>query len=528
MLRSWCKLLFLFILFFFQNLIIPFFLFPFFAFRFSCYHSVSSNTQQYTGDNCLWTATANPDGQKGIQLVLDNGSNNLCGDGSPRQLTIAFVCPTAGSDGPLTPNSWTAVNLPGSCEYTYTFETCAACTGGCGGEPPEPTPPEPGPTPSGKMVDVSAKRHGGECRMDSDETTTCSIEVDEKTECFKLNLNTDVFIRVQYSKNQWQCLLSTFHRLPTDDRSGLIDDVFFIARSKQDNGVLSTDYNIPLSFAKSSSTSEKDLGVWSPILYHLNWILNKLESSSPEECQTLSNNFFLAVVGPMADVLGIVPKKEDDHLTRLLRVRLVGAAAARGHQGTIDAARALYQDQSKVSSLSPDEKSIVYKTVVRWGGKTEFDAVLSLYSAATFAPEKTRYMYALASTQDSDSMNRLLEMSLMSKDVRSQDTVSLLGAITRSSSMGRERTFAFVKKHWTVLMERYGSGGFALTRLVNMWSGFSTKKGLDDVQAWFQEHPVPAAEREVEGLKEEIESAVAWSKRSTTSVCTWLSTHNGR
>ena len=67
--------------------------------------------------------------------MLDNGSNNLCGDGSPRQVTIAFICPDAGRSGPLVPKSWTAVNLPGSCEYTYTFETCAACSGGCGPKP---------------------------------------------------------------------------------------------------------------------------------------------------------------------------------------------------------------------------------------------------------------------------------------------------------------------------------------------------------------------------------------------------------
>ena len=95
--------------------------------------------QQYTGGNCLWTS--NPGGQEGIQLVLDNGSNNLCGDGSTRQVTVAFVCPPGRNRAPLLPKSWTAVNLPGSCEYTYTFETCAACKGGCRKTPPPPPPP---------------------------------------------------------------------------------------------------------------------------------------------------------------------------------------------------------------------------------------------------------------------------------------------------------------------------------------------------------------------------------------------------
>ena len=73
---------------------------------------------QFTGNNCLWTQgaanPANPSGERGIQLVLDNGSNNLCGDGSPRQVTVAFVCPDAGSSGPLVPASWKGMNINNS------------------------------------------------------------------------------------------------------------------------------------------------------------------------------------------------------------------------------------------------------------------------------------------------------------------------------------------------------------------------------------------------------------------------------
>ena len=98
-------------------------------------------------------------------MVLDNGSNNLCGDGSPRQVTIDYICPSAGSSGPLEPDSWTAVNLPGSCEYTYTFETCAACSGGCktgpGPGPPTPGPPTPGPPTPGAAPGPSGAAKGG-------------------------------------------------------------------------------------------------------------------------------------------------------------------------------------------------------------------------------------------------------------------------------------------------------------------------------------------------------------------------------
>ena len=74
--------------------------------------------------------------------MLDNGSNNLCAAGAPRQVTIEFMCPKAGASGPLVPQNWTASNLPGTCAYKIEFATCAACQPPC-----PPPPPPPGPPP---------------------------------------------------------------------------------------------------------------------------------------------------------------------------------------------------------------------------------------------------------------------------------------------------------------------------------------------------------------------------------------------
>ncbi len=106
----------------------------------------------FQGNNCLWTA--DPEGVEGLELVLNDGSNDLCADGTPRQVTMDFVCPpTAGPAGPLVPEIWTAVNQPGSCQYTYMFETCAACRGGCMSPPPEPTP-SPSAGPDGPVTPI--------------------------------------------------------------------------------------------------------------------------------------------------------------------------------------------------------------------------------------------------------------------------------------------------------------------------------------------------------------------------------------
>jgi hypothetical protein len=78
----------------------------------------------YEGDNCQWNS--NPGGKEGVQLILDDGSNFLCANGSPRQLTVDFIC---DASGPKVDPSWTATNAPQSCDYTYTFKTPAACSG---------------------------------------------------------------------------------------------------------------------------------------------------------------------------------------------------------------------------------------------------------------------------------------------------------------------------------------------------------------------------------------------------------------
>ena len=370
-----------------------------------------------------------------------------------------------------------------------------------------------------KATDIKA------CEMNVDSTSSCNALINSKEECLKLNIGTVGFYRVQYDLSEWECLLDTFHTLPSDDRSGLMDDVFSIARSSADEGILSDNYHVPMSFANQLKT-EQDLTVWSSGLSHLMWMGNIL-SLVPKErstslCATSFKAFFLQVVGPRVTQLGIVPDPKDNHLTRLLRIRLVGAAASHGHQATIDAAKAIYADPKQRNSLSPDEQSIVYRAVVRWGDAAVFNEVLAMYRAATFAPEKKRYMYALASSRDPALIQRVLNMAINPKEVRGQDTVSLLAAVA-SYTEGSHPAWAFVKEHWSTLYETYGSGGFALTRLVLIASNFVTKEMLDDVSKFFTENPVPAAERAVARAKEEVGDASSWSERSGNRVCVWLS-----
>lgn len=76
---------------------------------------------------CTWQETE-PGSASILALILENGSPTDCG-GLDRSLAIKFNCPDDKSQ--LVPDSWTATNAEGTCDYEYEFDTCAVCPGGC-------------------------------------------------------------------------------------------------------------------------------------------------------------------------------------------------------------------------------------------------------------------------------------------------------------------------------------------------------------------------------------------------------------
>ena len=57
-----------------------------------------------------------------------DGTPTYC-QGAPRGLTIGFTCPADQST--LLPSTWTASNIPGTCDYIFDIATCAVCPSGC-------------------------------------------------------------------------------------------------------------------------------------------------------------------------------------------------------------------------------------------------------------------------------------------------------------------------------------------------------------------------------------------------------------
>ena len=75
---------------------------------------------------------------------------------------------------------------------------------------------------------------------------------------------------------------------------------------------------------------------------------------------------------------------------------------------------------------------------------------------------------------------------------------------------GAEATWDFIKSNWALLDERYGSGGFAMMRLVGITGNLLTKSDYDNVQGFFNDHPIESAYRTLQQSLERIDANVAW------------------
>ena len=108
-------------------------------------------------------------------------------------------------------------------------------------------------------------------------------------------------------------------------------------------------------------------------------------------------------------------------------------------------------------------------------------------------------------------LKKVCEFAL-SKNVRTQDTISILSSIG-VNPIGRDIWWNFIKKNWKILVSRYGEGGLNLGRTVQAISGSAEEKHFKDFKKFFATHDAPGAKRAIDQVLERLEGNIAWLKR---------------
>ena len=265
--------------------------------------------------------------------------------------------------------------------------------------------------------------------------------------------------------------------------------------------------------------NETEYAVWSDLSANMGSLDNLLaDQPYHDDFRAYAMGVFQAA----GRMIGWDARPGDGELDALLRSTLLSSLGRYGDQDTLDeAARRFGRFADSGEAVHPDIRDVVLGLAARQGGKPVFDRQWDMYLAAGSEEEKVRFLRAIAHADDEDLLDELLRRSL-TPDVRVHNTISVVTSVA-SNRRGKDLAWQFLKENWDELDRRYGEGGFGLMRLVSLTQRFSTQQMHDEVEAFFAEHPAPAAERTVRQSLERIRLNAAWLDRNAAEIGKYLS-----
>ena len=328
---------------------------------------------------------------------------------------------------------------------------------------------------------------------------------------FKVNPGETGFFRVNYAAADWQRLLPAIRSLslPATDRLGLQNDAYALSKA----GLLPVTQFLELAGAYEN---EDDASVWSDLASNLRDIeLLVAEEPCYENYRAFARDLFR----PAALRCGWDAQAGEGHLDALLRSTVISQAGSYGDAEFLAQAGERFADYLKdPAGLHPDLRGVVFSLAAQAGDAETYGQLWQLYEETDLQEEKIRLALATARFTQPELLEETLRRSLTDA-VRSQDTITVITAVA-ANLQGRHLAWQFVQDNWPEFDRRYGDGGFGLMRLVSICSNFVDAAKPAEVEAFFREHPAPAAERTIRQALERIRLNVKWLELNRGELAT--------
>ena len=228
-------------------------------------------------------------------------------------------------------------------------------------------------------------------------------------------------------------------------------------------------------------------------------------------------------VGPELATLGLPGAASDSDDRQSRRATLLSLVGVTGNSPDVQRqSRALALQYIDDPASVPATLASAALSVAAYGGNAQlYDLYVAQLPKLMNKPEEYyRFFNALPSFRDPALVQRTLRFAI-SPDVRTQDTSTLIaGLIGHPSS--QDAAWAFVKANWDMLTKSLGIFQ-GVPRIAGAVGAFCSREKRAEVEQFFKEHPVPAAERTLRQAFERIDSCVAVKERQAAPASAWLS-----
>jgi aminopeptidase N len=231
---------------------------------------------------------------------------------------------------------------------------------------------------------------------------------------------------------------------------------------------------------------------------------------------------------PELTTLGLPGNASDSDDRQSRRATLLGLVGVTGNAADVQRqARDLaLKYVENPMSVPPTLVSTVLNVAAYGGDAMLYDLYMAQLPKLTGKPEEYYHFFnALPSFRDPALVQRTLRFAV-SPDVRTQDTSTLIaGLFGRASS--QDAAWTFVKANWDTLTKTLGVFQ-GIPRIAGSVGAFCTREKRTEVEQFFKDHPVPAAERTLRQAFERIDSCVARKDRQAAAAASWLSAASSR
>lgn len=350
-------------------------------------------------------------------------------------------------------------------------------------------------------------------------TRTDSIHVGEEVSWVKVNSDMTGYYLVHYEDDGWdkitKLLMENHTALSFKDRTHLIHNVFHLVSAGylQLNTALDLIGYLPL---------ETHIV---PLLQGLGYLETFYQMVEKRNEVELVKNLAMYILRFFRAVIDQQTWTDDGSVSeRRLRSAILSLACRLEDPQCLDQARQRFKDwlwSNGTLNLPTDVASTIYSV----GAKNDlgWTSLLQIYKTSLSEDSKSKILSALTRTGDTNKLNRLLELGLEGKVIRSQDLSHVIMMVARNPR-GHYLAWNFVKKNWDTLVQKFQLGSSCIRNILVGTSGlFSTEDELANVRSFFESIKEQALQlRATQLALDLVQKNIRWFKRNGETLRNWL------
>ncbi|KAK9517298.1 hypothetical protein VZT92_025181 [Zoarces viviparus] len=345
------------------------------------------------------------------------------------------------------------------------------------------------------------------------------------------NINVTGYYRVNYDLGNWERLLAQLHSehqvIPVINRAQLVDDAFNLARAQMVSTTLALNTTLYLSV-------EAEYMPWQSALDNLGYyylMLDRTEVYQPMQdyIKQLVTPLFLHFKNMTSDWT-LVPDRHTDQYNQVNAVRMACRTGVSECQNLTTTWFKQWMETPQHNLIHPNLRSAVYCSAMAAGDEAEWEFGWAQFKNATVASEASKLMSALACSNNTQLLQRLLSYTLNSAMIRKQDATSVITSVA-SNRVGQSLAWDFVREQWEHMFTEYGVGSFSFASLISgVTARFSTPAELQQLVEFEEKHRAAgfgSATLAVEQALERTRANINWVQQNKREILDWFRSQTG-